>query len=148
VNTATSTILSDNVLKANTEVDETCSNEKTSENDIHILTTFLNSTDGNYEFSINDDDEEIKNIMNMSIPVASSSKKIDLFDITPSPGIQISPNDNDMSYDDERRDCDTKYMSNLTKKVCDSFTYQSTKGNDKTKIILVIIQIIFTFYYV
>jgi len=71
VNIATSTILSDDVLKANTEVDETCSNEKTNENDIHILSTFLNSTDGNYEFSIDDDDEEIKNIMNMSIPVAS-----------------------------------------------------------------------------
>lgn len=136
VNIETTTILSDDDLKANktthTDSDEICSDEKTNnENDIVILSSFLNSTDGNYEFSIDDDDEELKNIMNMSIPASSTSKKSNLFDITPSPGIQIeeSPNDSDMSYDDKIEDCDTN-ESNLTKKVCDRFTYQSTKGNE------------------
>jgi len=124
------------MIKANkithTESDEICSNEKTNnENDIVILSTFLNSTDENYEFSIDDNDEELKNIMNTSIPASSTSKKINLFDITPSLGIQIeeSPNDSYMSYDDKIEDCD-KNKSNLTKKVCDRFTYQSTKGNE------------------
>lgn len=154
INIETTTILSDDDLKANktthTGSDEICSDEKTNnENDIVILSTFLNSTDENYEFSIDDDDEELKNIMNMSIPASSTSKKINLFDITSSPGIQIeeSPNASDMLYDDKVEDCDTN-KSNLTKKVCDRFTYQSTKGKtNKIKIILVIIiQIIFTFY--
>jgi len=118
VSIETTTILSDDDLKANktthTESDEICSDEKTNnENDIVILSSFLNSTDGNYEFSIDDDDEELKNI------------------ITPSPRIKTkkSPNDSDMSYDDKIEDCDTN-ESNLTKKVCDRFTYQSTKGNE------------------
>jgi len=67
----------------------------------------------------------------MSIPASSTSKKSNLFDITPSPGIQMekSPNDSGMSYDDKIEDCDTN-ESDLTKKMCDRFTYQSTKGNE------------------
>lgn len=53
----------------------------------------------------------------MSIPASSTSKKSNLFDITPSPGIQMekSPNDSGMSYDDKIEDCDTN-ESDLPKK--------------------------------